>query len=164
MYCSNCNTMNADGVRFCSNCGAPLGTAQPGPRIQQPQMQHGISRLHLLLSILAFLWYPLMFLLWLVVFVIVATVSTGTVLGGGGTNGTASQIQSFVTTASVGFLVIVMLLGVVVRVGSLFVSIRAKIRHYPNATITVVLSVLALIGALFVDLFIVFFGILGPTA
>ena len=23
MVCSNCNTINADGVKFCGNCGAP---------------------------------------------------------------------------------------------------------------------------------------------
>ena len=55
------------------------------------------------------------------------------------------------------------LLGVVVRVGSLVASIRAKVRHYPNATLTLVLSVLALIGALFVDLFLIIFGMMGIT-
>ncbi|MBQ4417966.1 MAG: zinc-ribbon domain-containing protein, partial [Butyrivibrio sp.] len=40
MICSNCNTMNADGVKFCGNCGAPLGSAQPGPQTQQGGMQY----------------------------------------------------------------------------------------------------------------------------
>ena len=41
MICSNCNTMNADGVKFCGNCGAPLGMAQPQMQQAQgqPQMQ-----------------------------------------------------------------------------------------------------------------------------
>lgn len=164
MICAQCNTMNADGVQFCGNCGAPLGIMQPGPQTQQPQMRTGNSRLHLLLSILAFLWYPMMLVLWMVVFVIAAGVSAGEALGGGGTTGSPWQIQKVITAASFGALAIALLLGVVVRVGSLVVSIRAKIRHYPNATLTLVLSVLALIGALFVDLFLVIFGILGPTA
>ena len=41
MICSNCNTMNADGVKFCGNCGAPLGMAQPQMQQAQPQMQPG---------------------------------------------------------------------------------------------------------------------------
>ena len=48
MICSNCNTMNADGLKFCGNCGAPLGMAQPGPQTQQaqgqPQMQPGYGQ------------------------------------------------------------------------------------------------------------------------
>ena len=164
MICSNCNTMNADGVKFCGNCGAPLGIMQPGPQTQQPQTRTGNSRLHLLLSILAFLWYPMMAVLWLVIFMIVAASNAGAVSGAGGTPGAARQIQNVVTAVSVGALLITALLGVVVRVGSLVVSIRAMKRHYPYATITLVLSVLALIGALFVDFFIVIFGILGPTA
>ncbi|MBR0093582.1 MAG: zinc ribbon domain-containing protein [Lachnospiraceae bacterium] len=168
MICSNCNTMNADGMKFCSNCGAPLGSVRPvpqmtQPRMTQPQMRRGNSRLHLLLSILAFLWYPLMFLLWVGFFVIVAAVSAGAVLGSEGANGAAWQMKDFVTVASGSVLVIAFLLGVVVRVGSLVASIRAKARHYPNATLTLVLSVLALIGALFVDLFLIIFGMMGIT-
>ena len=30
MICSNCNTMNADGMKFCGNCGAPLGNNNKG--------------------------------------------------------------------------------------------------------------------------------------
>ncbi|MBR0171945.1 MAG: zinc ribbon domain-containing protein [Lachnospiraceae bacterium] len=40
MICSNCNTMNADGMKFCGNCGAPLGSAQPGLQMQQGGMQY----------------------------------------------------------------------------------------------------------------------------
>ena len=42
MFCQRCNTMNADGIRFCGNCGAPLGAAQQQfTQSGQPQMQPG---------------------------------------------------------------------------------------------------------------------------
>ena len=36
MFCPNCGAQNAPGARFCSGCGAPLGSAQR----QQPQQQY----------------------------------------------------------------------------------------------------------------------------
>ena len=37
MFCPNCGTQNADGAKFCSGCGAPLGAQQPQQQYQQPQ-------------------------------------------------------------------------------------------------------------------------------
>ena len=33
-YCTKCGTQVADGVKFCTSCGSPMGAAQPQP---QPQ-------------------------------------------------------------------------------------------------------------------------------
>lgn len=38
-YCTKCGTQVADGVKFCSSCGSPMGAAQPQAAPQQPQPQ-----------------------------------------------------------------------------------------------------------------------------
>ena len=40
MFCQNCGTQNADGVKFCNNCGAPLQAApQETTVLSQPSVQ-----------------------------------------------------------------------------------------------------------------------------
>ena len=41
MFCMQCGARNADGARFCAECGAPLAQPgqQPGPRLSQPPAQ-----------------------------------------------------------------------------------------------------------------------------
>ena len=38
-YCTKCGTQVADGVKFCTSCGSPMGAAQPqaAPQHLQPQ-------------------------------------------------------------------------------------------------------------------------------
>ena len=38
-YCTKCGTQVADGVKFCTSCGSPMGAAQPQAAPQQPQQQ-----------------------------------------------------------------------------------------------------------------------------
>ena len=38
-YCTKCGTQVADGVKFCTSCGNPMGAAQPQAAPQQPQPQ-----------------------------------------------------------------------------------------------------------------------------
>ncbi len=38
-YCTKCGTQVADGVKFCTSCGSPIGVAQPQAAQQQPQQQ-----------------------------------------------------------------------------------------------------------------------------
>ena len=38
-YCTKCGTQVADGVKFCTSCGSPMGAAQPQAAPQQPQPQ-----------------------------------------------------------------------------------------------------------------------------
>ena len=43
MFCQKCGNQNAEGVKFCATCGAPLmdePQAQPQPQYQQPQMPY----------------------------------------------------------------------------------------------------------------------------
>ena len=44
MFCPNCGTQNADGARFCSACGAPLGAQQQQYRQPQPQYQPQVQQ------------------------------------------------------------------------------------------------------------------------
>ncbi len=38
-YCTKCGTQVADGVRFCTSCGNPMGAGQPQSTPQQPRPQ-----------------------------------------------------------------------------------------------------------------------------
>ena len=38
-YCTKCGTQVAEGVKFCTSCGNPMGTAQPQPQQQAAQPQ-----------------------------------------------------------------------------------------------------------------------------
>jgi len=38
-YCTKCGTQVADGVKFCTSCGSPMGVAQSQAAPQQPQQQ-----------------------------------------------------------------------------------------------------------------------------
>lgn len=42
MYCNNCGTQNADGVKFCSNCGAPLNAHAQNPTVSN-QNPYGVQ-------------------------------------------------------------------------------------------------------------------------
>lgn len=46
MFCNNCGTQNAEGVKFCSNCGAPLQSAPQQTTVlnQQPVQQNTYSQ------------------------------------------------------------------------------------------------------------------------
>ena len=39
-YCTKCGTEVADGVKFCTSCGSPMGAAQPQAAPQQPQQPY----------------------------------------------------------------------------------------------------------------------------
>ena len=38
-YCTKCGTQVADGVKFCTSCGSPMGAAQPQAAPQPSQQQ-----------------------------------------------------------------------------------------------------------------------------
>lgn len=38
-YCTKCGTQVADGVKFCTSCGNPMGAGQPQPQPQQQAQQ-----------------------------------------------------------------------------------------------------------------------------
>ena len=147
MICQKCNTINADGVRFCGNCGAPMGpavsyhqhaqspfrqqsqTRQDGMPYGQPQAiplrdGHPVFRYHRTFALLRLLWLPLM---------IVSLV--------------------FGEAFYVGWKI----LGVVWSVVSLLIAIRAAKLRYPKTTFSIVLSLLGIISAIIMNILLVFF-------
>uniref|UniRef100_UPI0009342099 zinc-ribbon domain-containing protein n=1 Tax=Parolsenella massiliensis TaxID=1871022 RepID=UPI0009342099 len=40
MFCRKCGTKNADGAKFCINCGAELASPQPAPQPGAPVPPH----------------------------------------------------------------------------------------------------------------------------
>ena len=39
-YCTKCGTQVADGVKFCTSCGSPMGAAQQPQPQPQPQQTY----------------------------------------------------------------------------------------------------------------------------
>ncbi|MBR0172427.1 MAG: zinc ribbon domain-containing protein [Lachnospiraceae bacterium] len=167
MICYKCNEMNADGARFCGRCGTALSAPEPqmqpqpqqtgmqygqpqpqqgGMQYGQPQPQppegHGIVRYHRVFAFLRLLWIPMLFLL----YVDMAT-WTPLVFGDMITFDVAYLPWKF--------------LGVVWSAVSLFIAIRASKLRYPKAGTSVVLSVLGLVSAIFVNLFLMVAEFLG---
>ena len=71
MVCNNCGAQNADGVRFCANCGADLAQQAPANNMYgQPQMMNpnpapvpvpgkGLAIASLVLGIISLLCFPI---------------------------------------------------------------------------------------------------------
>ena len=140
MICSTCKAINADNVKFCGNCGAPMRPAVSPPQYAQtPYMQpqaiplqdgHPVCRYHRRFALLRLLWIPLLFV-----------------------------SLAFGEAFYVGWKI----LGVVWSVVSFFIAIRAVTLRYPKTTFSVVLSLWGIISAIIMNILLVFFEYAGAN-